>query len=393
MIRKFGGGLSIALAAAALLLPYVGGFPASYMMMALALLLVGWLAVARPRIEVSAAHICLTAAFAILAVVFAIHGTIAFTVNFLMLLLAVPLSWAMRASAAPQNSQLVARVAFAGVGLALLVALYQVLVEARPRAAGIGSDEIWSAVAALVTGWLALIGLPGSRGHWRYLYLLGPIFGTLVVLLSGSRGPMLAIPVLVAVSLVLLKGYRRDLLIAVIVMAVAVALWPDHSRLVSLVTVGGEMASDAPMSDGSFDVRKLLYVSGWEAFKLSPWIGYGWAQFGEATAAFTGQTAWTSRSDTFHLHSDPLNFAVAAGIAGLLAYGLILAAPLDRIWRSQEDSQVGARRVGACLLVAAYATCGITNTFFGFEMHTTLYACLFALLFGYCHDRPAGQTT
>jgi hypothetical protein len=53
------------------------------------------------------------------------------------------------------------------------------------------------------------------------------------------------------------------------------------------------------------------------------------------------------------------------------------------------DTQRQARRVGAVLLVATYAGCGLTNTFFGFEMHTALYACLVAVLFGFCRDTPA----
>ena len=75
-MRKSGQWLSIALAASALLLPYVGGFPAAYVSMALTLLLLVWLAVARPPIEVGPEGWLLLAAVALLTLIFAVHGSI-----------------------------------------------------------------------------------------------------------------------------------------------------------------------------------------------------------------------------------------------------------------------------------------------------------------------------
>jgi O-antigen ligase len=393
VVRKAGFGLSIALIGAVTLLPYVAGFPGAYLQMVLALLLVGWLAMARPPIEVGPEGWCLLVAVALLAGVFAVNGTIAYTANFLMLVLAVPLASALRAQAAAGNTQLVARMALVGVAVAALLALFQVVIQGRARAAGLASDEIWSAVAASVLGWLALIGRLNATGLWRHLYLLGPVLGTLVILLSGSRGPMLAIPLLFGVAFAMMPGHRRGLLIALAAVVALFIFWPDKSRMASVTTIGKEIAAGVPLTDGSFDVRKVLLDAGWAAFKLSPWTGYGWGNFAQATAPWTGVTDWTSRSDAFHLHSDPLNFAVAGGIVGLASYLLILAAPVVGAWKTPPDTHQQARRLGAALLAATYAGCGLTNTFFGFEMHTALYACLIAVLFGFCRDQPAGPKT
>lgn len=389
--RRSGQGLAIALVAASLLLPYVGGFPAAYLMMALTLLMIAWLFVARPRVEMGAGGWCLLAAMALLALAFLMDGTIAYAANFVMLALVVPLTAALRTQAHPRNAQVLARLALMGVSIGALVALWQVMVEGRGRALGFGSDEIWSAVAALIIGWLTLIGRPGAEGHWRWLYLLGPVLATLVVLLSGSRGPMLAVPLLMGVAFALMKGQRRELFVVLLAVAALFVLWPDKSRLQSFSTIGGELAQGVTLSDGSFDVRKVLLDASWDAFKLSPWTGYGWSHFAEATAPFTGRSSWVERADAFHLHSDPLNFAVAGGVVGLLAYLLILAAPLIGAWRTPADGQQTARKLGSTLLVACYAGSGLTNTFFGFELHTTLYACLMAMLLGYCRDEAAGQ--
>jgi O-antigen ligase len=392
-VRKSGHWLSIALVASTLLLPYVGGFPAAYLMMALSLLLLGWLAAARPRVEIGAEGWWLLVGFVLLAGVFAGNGTLAYAANFLMLALVPLLTAALRANAAQSNADLMARLSLAGVGIAAAVALYQVAVEGRPRAAGIGSDEIWSATAALTIGWLTLIGLPAARGRWRFAYLFGPALGVMVVMLSGSRGPMLAVPILFGVAFAMLRGHRRWLAVLLVAVSGLVYFWPDTSRLTSIATIGKELATGVPLTDGSFDVRKGLLDAGWAAFKMSPWTGYGWSRFAEATAPWTGRLQWVERSDAFHLHSDPLNFAVAGGVVGLAAYLAIILAPVAGAWRTPADSQRVARRLGVAILVAAYLGCGLTNTFFGFEMHTTLYACLVAMLFGFCRDRPVEDRT
>ncbi|HEY9011536.1 MAG TPA: O-antigen ligase family protein, partial [Devosia sp.] len=309
-MRKAGYGLSIALIGAATLLPYLAGFPGAYLEMILTLLLLGWLAGARPPIEVGAESWCLIAAVALLAAVFAINGTIAYTANFLMLILVVPLTAALRTQAAPGNVNLVARLALVGVAIPAAVASFQVAVEGRGRAAGWGSDEIWSAVGATVLGWLALMGRFGATGLWRHLYLLGPVLGTLVVLLSGSRGPMLAIPLMFGVAFAMMPGHRLGLVVSALAVLALFVFWPDKSRMISIATIGKEIAAGVPLSDGSSDVRKLLLDAGWAAFKLSPWTGYGWSHFAEATSTWTGIENWVDRPDAFHLHSDPLNFAV-----------------------------------------------------------------------------------
>jgi O-antigen ligase len=390
MMQRAGRTLAMLLVGASLLLPYVGGFPAAYLMMALTLLLAGRLVVTRQKLDLGIADWCLLGSVAVLAVVFLLNGTAAYIVNFAMLALAVPLTAALRANGSSDHVQVVARLALAGVAIAAAVALYQVVIEHKVRAAGYGSDEIWSAVAALVIGWLALMGQPGAKGVWRYLYLLGPVLACLVLLLSGSRGPMLVVPVLFGVAFAMLPGHRLKVLAVMLVVAALVYKWPDQSRLHSITAIGKGLVTGGPPADGSYDVREVLLDASLAAFQISPWTGYGWSKFAEATSQFTGQDSWVNRADAFHLHSDLLNFAVAGGVAGLVAYGLILLAPLAGAWRSAGDAAGQPVRAGAVLLVAAYAGCGLTNTFFGFEMHTALFACLYAILFGYCRDRPKG---
>jgi O-antigen ligase len=88
-----------------------------------------------------------------------------------------------------------------------------------------------------------------------------------------------------------------------------------------------------------------------------------------------------------HLHADILDIGVSGGLVGLLAYGLILLAPLLGAIRSMRDSQYAARLTGAIVLSVGYFSCGLSYIMFGYEFHTTLYVCLTAIVLGFCRDQ------
>jgi hypothetical protein len=78
-------------------------------------------------------------------------------------------------------------------------------------------------------------------------------------------------------------------------------------------------------------------------------------------------------------------------VLGLVAYGLILLAPLLGAMRSSRDSQYAARLTGAIVLSLGYFACGLTYIMFGYEFHTTLYVCLSAIVLGFCRDTPGRE--
>jgi O-antigen ligase len=90
-----------------------------------------------------------------------------------------------------------------------------------------------------------------------------------------------------------------------------------------------------------------------------------------------------------HLHSDILNLGVSAGIMGLVAYVLVLLAPIVSAATSPRDSQFRARLYLALCLSLGFAFCGAVNLLFGFEFMTTLYVVFAAILIGYCRDTTA----
>lgn len=405
-LRLIGAAGAAALLTGTLLLPFVGGYPLAYLLMLTALLLIGWWLVAGPRLSElrEPAGLLSAAAFLLIAVALAATARapadLLYAFNFTLFALFPPLRAAMARFAAPGNSAIVAWLALAGTAITLAVAAYQVLVLGYARATGIWSDPIWAAQQALIVGFLALIGVEAVKGRWRLLFFLGPVMGIVAVLLSGSRGPLIAALPLLAVALILAPRRWRPLLgglaLAAFCAIVLLALtWPQ--ALMRLQSIGGaasEVATGRAISESSVEVRAWLYRSSWEAFLHSPWVGYGWEQRLAATYGFVpGGAAAIEAADPMmrgnhHLHSDLLDFGVGTGLIGVIAYGLVLLSPVVGALASPPDSQRRRRLLGAALLATGYFACGLSYVMFGYEYPGTLFACFAAILLGFCRDAP-----
>jgi O-antigen ligase len=313
--------------------------------------------------------------------------------NFTLLLLAGPILFSLREGAAPGNAALIARLALIGVAVALVVVLVATLLGTE-RSAPITLGPIRLANTAVLFGFLALIGWFAESGRKRFVFLLGPPLGLLVTIVTQSRGPLLAFALLVPAALVFVvrKLERRTALLVVggvvVVVVAAIGVIALQGRLAGVLRIPAAILSGDAV-DTTTRIRLLFYETGLKAFAESPWIGHGWNDIMSAIQPFL-----TERQQTVlrfkHLHNDALDFAVAAGIAGLVIYLLLLATPIVAALRSPRDSQRELRIFGVTMLVVAYIGAGLTDLMFGFEFHTALYVCLAAVLIGYCRD---GETT
>jgi O-antigen ligase len=390
----------------ATVLPYVGGFPLAYALMLLAVVLtVRWgLTLRRDSWVLEPAAVMFALAYLLLAVAFLANARDAedagTALNFLLLLIFYPLVLMLR-HARPGNGALrVAIGCLAGVLLALGVALVQRGAFGFVLATGALSDSLWAASSVVVVGFVGLAGVRAdSGGAWRLLCLAAPVVALVVALLAGARGPLLAYPpALVLAALLIPRSRWASLLLllgAAAVAALAVAALAMLSpvtaeRLWRLVVTSGQLLSGEAITDASMSIRWSLLQGGLDAFRASPWLGYGWGHFGEATAPYAGQFDLAERAGQYHLHNDIASFAVAGGVLGLAAYGLIIAAPLVGALLSPRDSQRRSRVIAATMLVVTYLFCGLTNAMLGFEFLTTLYVALTAIILGYCRDPEPG---
>jgi O-antigen ligase len=218
-----------ALLLAALVLPFVGGFPLAYFILLLALILAACWLLSRPRwVELAEpSGMMLAASFCLIAAALAASAErpedILFAFNFVFFALYPLLRAAVGRFASPGGSLQVAQAALGGAMLSLAVATWQTMTVGR--AAGIASDPIWSAQSAVILSFLALIRLFAARSGLRYLFLLDPASGLLAAILTGSRGPMLAAVPLALVALLLIPGRARIALLG-LVLASALAVVP-----------------------------------------------------------------------------------------------------------------------------------------------------------------------
>lgn len=392
--------LAVVFLGLSLITPYVLGAIGAYLQIICTLAMLAILAFERNGFVLKGdpTFKLLLVAFGLLALAFIVTarapGDAALIANFAMLALFGPLSRFLARFARQENLRRVASFALAGSVLAFAVALYQVFAQQAMRAYGWGSDPIWSGEAALILGFLAGVGTTAATSRWRWLYLLGPVLGICTCLLSGSRGPMLAVPVLILITLSFSSRRWWLLLGAALLASVAVwlslkVLWPvGFDRVNSTAGVLQDLVTGRTIAEVSGGTRQAFYSASYGAFMHSPWIGYGWADKMQAIIPYlTGDGAALVEPHR-HLHSDLLDFAVSGGLVGLIAYGLILIAPILAAWRGPRDSQFKPRLIGTALLAAGYLLCGLTYLMLGFEFLTTLYVCLAAIFIGYCRDAP-----
>lgn len=318
----------------------------------------------------------------------------AFAFNFVMLLLAAPLLTLMRAGANPGNTRVVAWLAFAGAVVGLAVVCVALAMGAQ-RGFWIALGPIRLSNTALLFGFLALLGLLAPGGRERPVLLLGPVIGIATVILTGSRGPLLALALMAPVALVFaLRVAPRRLLVPMlgglaVLAGLTIVLLVTQERFAALPQAVADALAGNAVADTTTHIRLTLYRAALEAFAQSPWIGHGWDEMMTAIVPFLDEAGRAYAADLPQLHNDVLDFAVAAGVVGIAIYLLLLAAPIVAALLSPRDSQRTARLYGAFVLVASYIGAGLTDLMFGFEFHTALYVVLAATLIGYCRDADA----
>jgi O-antigen ligase len=389
-----------ALLVCALALPYVGGPALALITAVLILGLSVWHLAQRWRPSFDPGAAMLLVSFVLLFICFVLTNRpgkldVAFALNFTLFVLYAPLVGLLSRLASPGNVRRVAWISLAGAGLAFCYAVTQFAVFDVGRPSGFGSSPISSATVALFLGFIAPLGYlvePSSRRYW---FLAGPLLGVATVMLSGSRGPMLAIPVLALIAIVMVP-VRRTVLAVIVVGALVVggAYLANNPDALGRIMVVAEAASqvvsgDTVDADKSTGIRARIYASSFAAFRDSPWIGHGWGGMVPAVVEYLPGVFTVNRHA--QLHSDIWNFAVAAGVVGLLAYGLAVFAPIASVLASPRDSQFRGRLYGVLVLCSGYIVCGTVNMLLGFEYLTTFFIATAAILTGYCRDAPAGS--
>lgn len=323
-------------------------------------------------------------------------------VDFLAFPVVVPAFALLARHAGTTRVGLVAGLAGVGALAALLTGLYEVRYLGMPRAEG-GTSPIFFSGMAMVLGFFCLLGLLTMRSRWRWLLLAGHAFAFGAAILGGTRGAMLGyLGFFLAFATFALIWWRRPLPIRIVTVAAVVlttglfsfALF-DMSRMTSIATTATEVASQGVATDASANQRLAIYRGGLEAFLESPLYGHGWwRRFAAAIPHMPELGVEAMAHDNHaHLHNDILNFASASGIIGVIAYFILMGAPIVGAVRSPRTENWPIRVAAAVGLTAGYMAMGLVDTMFVFEIPKSMYVLCSAVILAFFLDEPPAART
>jgi O-antigen ligase len=335
--------------------------------------------------------IALIVVFVVLLACFAITANeprdVLFAFNFISLpLAAVVFLVARRSDRGRPAVATIAILCLAGTFAAVLVAMNDIFFRHVGYVYGFNMGPHVVARIALLFGFLSPMGLFVTRSRWRFLLYLGPLAGLAVVYLSGTRGALPAVPILALIFLGFLVADRARIqvaLIATIAIAAFVALALASDRLASIGRIASELLTTGATSDASTAQRLAMLSAAWQLYAVSPIVGHGWANFAAVAYPILGTTVGGGPADPFfQFHNDLANFAVAAGMIGVLCWLVLLIAPVVGAFMSPRDTLFRVRLYCCLQLSASYAVFGLTDFTLGYDLPTTLYAFLTAIVLG-----------
>lgn len=343
--------------------------------------------------------------FTLLTAVFALTarqpGNVLYFANFLALLAAAPVYLVARRWSGSGPILTVAALCVVGVSLGSLFSINEVFIKQLPRAFGWAAGGNLMPRIALTLGFIALSGVFVAPSRYRLLFLLGLEFAFIATFLSGSRGAALALPAMALVFAVFVVVGRpvprpwRLLLALVLVLTltyVALALLTaGGARFEGLGGLAHELyATQSSGSDAAAGHRMTMAAAALKAFVAAPWFGYGWANMAFAASPHMDMSVWGGPEDPFfQYHNDLANFAVAAGTIGILCWLALLAAPLVGALATPRDRWFRLRLYCCMQLCVGYLIFGLTDMTLGYDLTTTLYAFLTAMVLGTFRDAPA----
>lgn len=366
------------------------------LLLGLTLLPVAWWDGAVAEIRRAPAQVIFIGVVLVLTLLYAITARQPTDVLFFANFLALPLSALVYVIALRRRGEasmvLLVRLCVLGALAALAFALFDIYGRGLTRAQGLIGNPNLMPRLALPLGFVAMVGFFVDTGWRRWLYLLGPLAAIIVTILTESRGAALAVPAMAVIAAIVLWRDRQGRWLVIVggslgavALAAGLAIMGDDllGRFGSIAeTIGNVLQTGQANGDGSTADRLRMYEAGIEAIKLSPWIGWGWANLGHAAAEMRPEHFANEAGTMFMFHNDAINFAVAGGVVGVACLAALLVAPIVGALASPRDRYVAVRLYCCLILSVGFAIFGLTDSTLGYDAPTTLYAFLTAMVLG-----------
>ncbi len=388
-------------------LPCVIGRNVTYLIMlaGLVAILTPSVLMARQLASRNPVDLTLTGVFVALALAFAITAEdardLSYILNFSPLLLVVPLRWQLERVARIDGAVLIGWLSLAGTIGAAGLAIVQIGVFGQSRVGQPYMNTFHYANTTMLLGFLTLGGWFAPGTHKRWPFLLGPVIGIAAVLASGTRGAILAAPVLVLVAFafalvtarrkqpIVLAGIAGIVLLGLLALA---APYLGFGRTLEAFSASSKVLSGGEV-DSNITERLQMWIGGWGAFLASPWVGHGWGDMVPATYAFVDPAYLQKMYGFRHLHSGLISFAAGAGMVGVISFIVLSVLPVVAVLYTPRDSQFVSRLYLAVTMCAAYAVFQLTFLLIGFDFHTVQYTYMTMVFVAFVRDPvPATQS-
>lgn len=388
-------------------LPCVIGRNVTYLVLLAGLVAIITPSVLMARREVSRnpVDLMLVGVFVALAVALAITAEeardLSYILNFAPLLLAVPLRWQLERVARMDGAVLIGWLSLAGTIGAAGLAVVQIGIFGQSRVGQPHMNIFYYADTTMLLGFLTLVGWFAPGTHRRWPFLLGPVIGIAAVLASGTRGAILAAPVLVLVAFVfalvtarrkqpiVLAGIAGVVLLGLLALA---APYLGFGRTLEAFSASTRVLSGGEV-DSNVTERLQMLLGGWRAFLASPLVGYGWGDMVPAIYQYVDPAYEPKMHGFKHLHNGLISFAAGAGMVGVISFVLLSVLPIVAVLYTPRDSQFVSRLYLAVTMCTAFAVFQLTFLLIGFDFHTVQYAYMTMVFVAFVRDPvPATQS-
>ena len=281
--------------------------------------------------------------------------------------------------------------AMLGVVLACAIAIGEMF-SGVERAGGGGNPIVFAnAVLALLV--LVVYCRPQDQRPWTLpLLAVLLVLGTIAIVLSGSRGVLPGLGLLVLVAAIGSGGRRARFrvgvslgaLLLLLALMCAVPWLTAHMRLENIQT--DLQKYSAGHVDSAVGARLEFLSLAWHAFLDHPWTGVGIDRFGTLVGQLPEcRTQELTVCTLRHAHNDLAQWSATLGIPGLLliiALYLLPASHFLRIMIAHRLTLPKGSAWAGLMLIVVYLLSGITQSMFAHALTTTLYAVLVGLLLG-----------
>ncbi|WP_372882180.1 O-antigen ligase family protein [Psychromonas sp.] len=271
---------------------------------------------------------------------------------------------------------------------ALVIALYQVIIEGRPRVDGF----LYSINFGYLACSLAFLGLVFYKGSsHKLINLLGFSAAIIATMLTLTRGAIFAIPVLLIMTLFFLYREiitaKKVLLFAVSISFISMLSYqfiPTFKQRIDYTTfefkqiIQGDTAKSR--SSGG---RILLWGSAVEAFKSSPLIGETYHNREIISQRIYDHSKYKNRvllAPRAHAHSQYFEILACAGLLGIFALFLYLMAPLVYYYYLFSKNKNNIFALCGFIFTTGICIFGLTEVLLAGNLISLYYAFMQALL-------------